>query len=147
MIGKPHVLEFDGSLKLSRHAGLWIILDRRRSIEQGKDPLRWRHGRLHDVVLLGQIADRLIHTLNILDEGDDDAGLDRLLQNQSSPVPEEQTEGQRAKDLDDRKKHRVVLHAAQQDIAIAVIDVLEAVVHLRLLAESLNSSDSGDVLL
>src|SRR4029453_15221099 len=73
--------------------------------------------------------------------------LNRLLQNQSAAVPEKQTDSQRAKNFDDRKKHGVVPHAAQQDVAIAVVDLLEAAVHLRFLAEGLNRSDPGDVLL
>ena len=42
-------------------------------IEEGEDALGGRHRGLHDVVFFGEIANRLIHALNVLDKGHDDA--------------------------------------------------------------------------
>jgi hypothetical protein len=72
--------------------------------EREKDPLRGSHGGLHDVVFLRQIADRLKHPLNILNERHQHAGFHGVAENLPAAVPEQEANGNRAEHFDDRKK-------------------------------------------
>ena len=132
---------------LSTRLGCGRVLDRLRLIEQEKNPLRRCHGGLHDIVFLGQVADRLVHALNVLEKRHQHASFDGMTRHLHAAVPEQQAHRDRAEQFDDRKEHGVVANTLQQDIAIVEIDLLKAPVHPLLLTECLHRRHTGDVFL
>ena len=59
---------------------------------KSKNSFRRRHGGLHDVVFFRQVADRLVHALDILEKRDHHAGLDGVGQDLMAAVPEQQSD-------------------------------------------------------
>src|SRR6188508_327673 len=116
-------------------------------IEQREDSFRRRHRRLHDVVFFREIANWLIHALDVLNESDDHSRLDGARQHLVTSIPEQQSDAERAKYLDHGEKHRVIADAAQEHVAIAKIHLLKPAVHLCFLSESLDRGHSGNVFL
>jgi hypothetical protein len=111
LVGELHVFEFDRAGKFFDPFGSGRIVDGFSLIEQEKNPFRRRHGGLHDIVLLRQVADRLVHALNVLEKRHQHAGFDGIAEHLKAAVPEQQTDGDRAEDFDDGEKHRVVANA------------------------------------
>src|SRR3989442_14655592 len=76
-VGKPDALELNLSAYPRERHGIGWILHGHRLIQHTKDPFGAGHGRLEDVVLLGEVLDRPEESLGILDECDQHAECDR----------------------------------------------------------------------
>ena len=147
LVGERDARELERSearrLGLRRRPGSDLRLGR----EQALQALRRRQRRLQDVVVLGEVGDRPVEPLHVLQERDQNPERDGALRAPQAAEREQQREAPRGEQLDRRVEDGVVGDAAHVDVAVRGVDRDEARVRPRLGARELHRRDPGDVLL
>lgn len=115
-------------------------------IEQSKDPLRRRHGRLEDVVLLGKILQRLKETPHQLQEGRHGADGQRFTFDQHARCHQQTGQCQCGEKLDGREIQRVIRDRFQLSIEMPLIERLETGDLTRFPTEELYNANARQAL-
>src|SRR5438552_3352823 len=146
VVREAHVVEGDLAAHVRQFAGMWRVDDRRSRVEEPEDPLRRRHRRLHDVVLLREVADGLEEPVDELPERE--KGPDRHLPLQDPEAAGDEECGARggARETDGREEHghRPDLAPVRvQQIGIQIVELLE---RRALASEQLHDRHAREVL-
>jgi len=95
VVGEGNVAELDVAYDAAQVLRVGSINDRALFVEEHEDALGGGHGCLHDVVLLGKVADRLECAVGVLEECHQHSHRDCARQHSAGAVPDEQRRGQR----------------------------------------------------
>ncbi len=93
-------------------------------IEQLEDPFRRSHRALEEVVFLGEVLDGAKETLCVLKEGGHDSDGNHSVHALGSAVPNDQREGERSEELNDRKEERVVRDGAEVSLQVVPVHLV-----------------------
>ncbi len=147
VVGEAHAPELDLSPLDRARGGPFGGNDRGGGVEQLEDPLRRGHGGLQDGVFLAEVRDRPEEAVGILDEGHQRPQRERARKHLEPSVPDDQTHGQRADDLEQGEEEGVIEDGLEVGVEVVAVDGGEAPVLLPLLSEDLDDGGAGDVLL
>src|SRR5688500_13720247 len=120
-----HVAELDITHHLAQYLGVGRIEYRRLLVDQHEDALGGGHGSLHDIVLLGEVADRLEGTLGVLKERYQHAKLQGPLKHASRTVPEQERHRQRREEADHWEEDREDFERIDIGVTQAAIQLIE----------------------
>ena len=114
--------------------------------------MRGDDGRLQDVVLVGDVADRLKEKLRELYEGDERADCEhgvagRVLHHAVAAVPDDERDADRADQINEREEDRVVEDRFDVRAPVVVVNLVELPERLRLAVENLYGLRARQVLL
>ncbi len=118
-----------------------------RGVQKPEDSLRCSHGRLHDIVLLGQISYGLKKTPHILEERHQHPGKEVSLNHPPSTVPDHEAKGTRRKDLHAGEKKGAEEDGTKMLITGLLVHPIEPAEILLFSPEKLDRGHPGDEVL
>ena len=119
----------------------------RVGVEHCVDLLHCRHRRLEGVVELAELLQRVEEAVQVGDEGDEHADLQRLVGDQRAAVPEDDDHGDPGHELDEGEVEAALHDGAHVDVAVGGVGDLQPFVVALLAAERLEHAHPRDRLL
>ena len=132
IVGKPDVVENDGhscrpegpdarvAIRGGRHPG------RHRRVEQPEDPFRRSHGGLQNVVLLGEVLQRLEEASHELQERGNRAHRDRVAADTETGGHQQAGQRKGGQELDDREIQGVDRDRFEMRVEVRLVEGIEA---------------------
>ena len=147
VVAEGHVAELDLSAHVGQVDGVRRVEHVGVGVEHRVDLLHRGHRRLERVVELAELLQRVEEAVQVADEGDQHADLERVAADQRAAVPEDDDDGDRRDELDEREVQAALHDGARVDVAVGGVGDLQPLVVALLAAERLEHADPRDRLL
>ena len=146
-VGEPDALEVDFAAQLAGVDRPRRVDHVRLGLQQVEDLVERRHPLLVGRVELGELLDRFEEGVEVADEGDDDADLDRPVDRLAAAVEEDHRGPDRGEHFHRREVGGVEVDGFHVDLAVRFVERRHLVEVARLLAEAANDADAAEGLL